>query len=175
MAAPNRPAPGLAPALAYIGLGSNLADPGAQIRRAFDALAALPGCTLCARSSLYATRPIGPVDQPEFMNAAAALTTTHQPLDLLAALQGIEQAQGRVRDGTRWGPRTLDLDLLLFDALRLHLPGLDLPHPELARRAFVLVPLAEIAPPGLLIPGHGALADLIAALGEPDGIRRIRD
>jgi len=161
--------------MAYVGLGSNLADPRAQVRRAIDEVAALPGCTLCFRSSLYATAPLGPVAQPEFVNAVVSLATTLTALELLAALQGLEQTHGRVRDGTRWGPRTLDLDLLVFGEEQLQVPGLTLPHPELDHRAFVLVPLAEIAPAGLLIPGHGRLADLLAALGEPDGIRRIPD
>jgi 2-amino-4-hydroxy-6-hydroxymethyldihydropteridine diphosphokinase len=157
--------------LAYIGLGSNLDDPRAQVSRAIGELAGLPGCTLCGRSSLYATAPLGPVAQPPFVNAVVSLATGLAPLALLGALQGIERDHGRVRDGTRWGPRTLDLDLLIFGDLQLQLPGLTLPHPEMARRAFVLVPLAEIAPAGLLIPGQGPLAAWLAALGDRDGIR----
>ena len=169
MTAPEQPAS----VVAYIGLGSNLANPRAQVRRAMDELAALPGCTLCLRSSLYATPPLGPVAQPEFVNAVVSLATTLTPLELLAALQGLEREHGRVRDGTRWGPRTLDLDLLIFDELQLQLPGLIVPHPELAKRSFVLVPLAEIAPVRLLIPGHGRLQDLLAALPDRDAPRRL--
>ncbi|WP_295448502.1 2-amino-4-hydroxy-6-hydroxymethyldihydropteridine diphosphokinase [uncultured Thiodictyon sp.] len=161
--------------LAYIGLGSNLDDPRAQLCRAIHELAGLPGCTLRARSSLYATAPLGPVAQPEFVNAVAVLTTKLTPLALLGALQGIERDHGRVRDGARWGPRTLDLDLLLYGDWQLQLPGLTLPHPEMARRAFVLVPLAEIAPAGLLIPGQGDLAGLLAARDDRDGIRPLPD
>ena len=163
--------------LAYVGIGSNLADPRAQVRSALAALAGLAGCRFGRRSSLYATRPVGPVEQPEFVNAVASLATGLAPLDLLAALQGIERDHGRVRDGTRWGPRTLDLDLLLVGELQLQTPELELPHPEMARRAFVLVPLAEIAPAGLLIPGQGSLGELLAALADADasGIRRIPD
>lgn len=167
MAAPEHPV------TAYIGLGSNLADPRTQVRRAIDALAGLPGCTLCRRSSLYATAPLGPMPQPEYINAVVSLTTRLSPLGLLAALQGIEHDHGRVRDGTRWGPRTLDLDLLLYGALQVRCPQLILPHAELANRPFVLVPLAEIAPAGLLVPGLGRLEDLRSALGEPDGVRRL--
>lgn len=159
--------------MAYIGLGSNLADPCAQVLRAMDALAALPGCTLCFRSSLYATSPVGPVQQPDFVNAVVSLATTLTPHALLAALQGIERDQGRVRDGTRWGPRTLDLDLLVFGESQLALPGLVLPHPEIAGRAFVLVPLAEIAPAGLSIPGQGHLDGLLAALTDRGDVRLI--
>lgn len=164
-----------APVLAYIGLGSNLDDPHTQVWCAIDELARLPGCTLRGRSSLYATAPLGPVAQPPFVNAVVSLSTTASPLALLDALQGLELDHGRVRDGTRWGPRTLDLDLLLFGDWQLQLPGLTLPHPEMARRAFVLVPLAEIAPAGLLIPGQGQLADLLAARDDRDGIRPLPD
>jgi 2-amino-4-hydroxy-6-hydroxymethyldihydropteridine diphosphokinase len=154
---------GAGEALAYIGLGSNLDDPRRQVLTALGSLAAIPGCRLLARSALYATSPVGPVDQPDFVNAAAGLATRLAPHDQLAELQRIERAQGRVRDGTRWGPRTLDLDLLLYGDLSLAVPGLTLPHPELGRRAFVLVPLAEIAPTELEIPGQGRLGDLLAA------------
>jgi 2-amino-4-hydroxy-6-hydroxymethyldihydropteridine diphosphokinase len=169
MAAPERPA------TAYIGLGSNLADPLTQVHNAIDALAALPGCTLRRCSSRYATAPLGPMPQPEYVNAVVSLATRLSPLALLAALQGIERDHGRVRDGNRWGPRTLDLDLLLYGALQIRLPELVLPHPEIANRAFVIVPLAEIAPSGLMVPGLGQLPDLLSALGELDGVRRLPD
>ena len=159
--------------IAYVGLGSNLADPRSQVSRAIDELALLPGCTLCVRSSLYATVPVGPVDQPDFINAVVSLASTLAPLALLGALQAIEQTHGRQRDGTRWGPRTLDLDLLLYGEDALDLPDLVLPHPEIANRAFVLVPLAEIAPAGLIVPGQGRVADLLAARNDLDGVRAI--
>lgn len=165
MRAPERPV------VAYIGLGSNLGDPRAQVGRAIEALARLPGCTLGRRSSLYCTTPVGPMPQPEYVNAVVSITTGLAPLGLLAALQGIEHDHGRVRDGTRWGPRTLDLDLLLYGDWQLRLPDLVLPHPELANRAFVLVPLAEIAPTTLQVPGLGHPQDLLAALGDRDGVR----
>jgi 2-amino-4-hydroxy-6-hydroxymethyldihydropteridine diphosphokinase len=148
----------------YIGLGANLNDPRAQVERAAAALARLPTSRLEALSRLYRTAPLGPMDQPDYVNAAARLTTCLSPPALLQALQCIEREQGRVRDGTRWGPRTLDLDILLFGARRSARPGLTLPHPEIHRRAFVLVPLREVAPADLDIPGQGRLGALLAAV-----------
>ncbi len=159
--------------ITYVGLGSNLADPRSQVSRAIEELARLPGCTLCVRSSLYATVPLGPVDQPDFINAVVSIASSLAPLALLGALQAIEQAHGRQRDGTRWGPRTLDLDLLLYGEDTLDLADLVLPHPEIANRAFVLVPLAEIAPAGLIVPGQGRVADLLAARDDLDSVRAI--
>jgi len=149
------------PARAYVGLGSNLEDPRAQIERAFAALARLPHSRLIARSSLYRSAPVGFPAQPDFINAAAALATTLAPRALLAALLELERRQGRVRAGPRFGPRTLDLDLLLYDRLVLATGGLTLPHPRLHERAFVLYPLAEIAP-GLEVPGRGPVERLLA-------------
>jgi 2-amino-4-hydroxy-6-hydroxymethyldihydropteridine diphosphokinase len=149
------------PQVAYVGLGSNLADPQYQVRRALTALAELPATRLLAASALYVTAPVGPQDQPDYVNAAARLETWLRPLNLLAALLAVEAAQGRRRDGTRWGPRTLDLDLLLHGEAALDLPGLRLPHPEIRHRAFVLIPLADIAPLGLRIPGQGTLWQLL--------------
>jgi 2-amino-4-hydroxy-6-hydroxymethyldihydropteridine diphosphokinase len=149
------------PQVAYVGLGSNLADPQHQVRKALAALDRLPATRLLAASALYVTAPIGPQDQPDYVNAVARLETRLPPLELLAALLGIEAAQGRRRDGTRWGPRTLDLDLLLHGDGELDLPGLRLPHPEIGHRAFVLIPLAEVAPMGLPIPGQGTLRQLL--------------
>ena len=145
---------------AYIGLGSNLRDPRMQLQRGLAALAALPGSRCVACSSLYRSIPLGP-PQPDYINAVAALDTRLEPLALLDALQDLEARQGRVREeGTRWGPRVLDLDLLLYDALILDGPRLTLPHPELSRRDFVLYPLYEIAP-HLNIPRLGSLKDLL--------------
>ncbi|MEO7148986.1 MAG: 2-amino-4-hydroxy-6-hydroxymethyldihydropteridine diphosphokinase [Rhodanobacteraceae bacterium] len=145
---------------AYIALGSNLGDPCAQIERGFVALSTLPCTQLGARSRLYRSVPWGVVDQPEFVNAAVALDTALTPRDLLDALLAIERAAGRTRDGARWGPRTLDLDLLLYGDQVLHAPGLEIPHPRLHERAFVLAPLAEIAP-DLEVPGRGRVAELL--------------
>lgn len=145
---------------AYIGLGSNLADPQARLRCAFTELAQLPQSQLLAQSSLYRSTPMGPQDQPDYINAVAALETALSPLALLAGLQAVETAHQRVR-GERWGPRTLDLDLLLYADQTIDLPTLTVPHPGLYERNFVLYPLAEIAP-GLVIPGVGVLDELLA-------------
>nr|WP_235281860.1 2-amino-4-hydroxy-6-hydroxymethyldihydropteridine diphosphokinase [Methyloterricola oryzae] len=160
------------PVTAYIGLGSNLEHPEDQLRSARKAIAALAGLRELSISSLYRSAPMGPSDQPDYVNAVMAVSTTLEPLQLLDALQAIEQAQGRVRSGERWGPRTLDLDLLLYGEQNIDLPRLNVPHPGLAQREFVLYPLAEIAPPQLNVPGHGALGDLLKQC--PDrGIRVI--
>lgn len=146
--------------IAYIGLGSNLDDPASQLRRAFAELAELPGTQLDATSSLYTSRPLGPSAQPDYINAVARLTTGLPPLVLLDALQQIEHDHQRLPT-ERWGPRTLDLDLLLYADQRLDLDRLTVPHPEMHRRDFVLRPLLEIAP-GLVIPGHGGLRHLLS-------------
>ena len=147
------------PFAAYVALGSNLDDPEAQVRRGFTALAALPGTRLRARSRLYRTPPWGVVDQPAFVNAVAALETSLAPRELLEALLAIEAGAGRVR-GVRYGPRSLDLDLLSYGDCELHEAGLTLPHPRLHERAFVLLPLADVAP-GLEVPGQGRVAELL--------------
>jgi 2-amino-4-hydroxy-6-hydroxymethyldihydropteridine diphosphokinase len=160
------------PVVAYVGLGSNLADPEARVRQAMDDLDGLPETALIARSALYRTVPVGPVDQPDFVNAVVRLETRLSPRALLRSLQALELAHGRHRDGTRWGPRTLDLDILLYGAEQVREPGLRIPHPEIARRAFVLVPLADVASSGLSIPASGPLSHLLEACGR-DGITRI--
>jgi 2-amino-4-hydroxy-6-hydroxymethyldihydropteridine diphosphokinase len=152
--------------MAYLGLGANLDDPARQVRRAFDELAALPASRLVSRSPLYKSPPLGPPDQPDYVNAVAVLETTLTPLGLLAALRGIEVRHGRKRDGTRWGPRSLDLDILLYGDLVLDSPELRLPHPGLHERAFVLYPLYDVAPE-LEIPGRGAVRGLRARLDAP--------
>ena len=161
------PAPGPSHQVAYVGLGSNLEDPETQVRRALQALDQLPETRLLAASGLYTTAPVGPQDQPDYVNAVARLETRLTPLDLLAGLLAIEAAQGRRRDGSRWGPRILDLDLLLHGDTELDLPGLRLPHPEMHHRAFVLIPLADVAPPALRIHGQGDLGQLLTLC--PDG------
>jgi len=153
--------------LAYIGIGSNLDDPEQQVRAAIDALARLPRSTFVGASRLYRTAPWGKADQPAFVNAAAAVSTALSPRELLAALLAIERAQGRVRDGERWGPRVIDLDILVYGDARIDEPGLHVPHPRLAERAFALLPLADLQP-DLEIPGLGrvsALAERVDATG----------
>ena len=149
---------------AYIGLGANLNDPAAQITHAFDELVRIAGTRLVARSSLYASAPVGYLDQPDFINAVAQLETTLAPRALLAALLEIEQRHGRER-GFRNAPRTLDLDLLLYGAAHFHEDHLSLPHPRLTERAFVLLPLTEIAP-DLVIPAKGRASDWLASCAD---------
>jgi len=132
-------------ALCYIGLGSNLDNPVNQLRQALDALSRLPLSHLISTSSLYATPPVGPQDQPDFINAVAALDTRLSPLALLDQLQALEQRHRRRRQ-RHWGPRTLDLDLLLYGRQACATPRLQVPHQRMHERAFVLVPLHELAP-----------------------------
>lgn len=147
--------------LAAVGLGSNLNDPVAQVSGALAALAALPDSEFLAASSLYRNPPMGPQDQPDYVNAAALLRTRLTAQALLQELQALERRQGRVRE-RRWGPRTIDLDLLLWGDATINEPGLIVPHPGLHERPFVLYPLAEIAP-GLHVPGRGRVDALAAA------------
>lgn len=147
---------------AYVALGANLDDPATTVRAAFAALANLPDSRIVHCSSLYRTAPVGLADQPEFINAVAELETSLAPEALLDALLEIEQRFGRIR-AERNGPRTLDLDLLLYDDQCVDLPRLTLPHPRLHLRAFVLQPLAEIAP-DLEIPGRGTVAAWLPAV-----------
>ncbi len=147
--------------LACIGLGANLGDAAQTLRDAFQALAALPQTTLRARSQLYSTPAWGNQDQPAFVNAAAVLETTLPAPDLLVALLEIERRFGRVRDpAVHWGPRALDLDVLLYGEQIIDLPQLQVPHPYLHERGFALLPLAEIAPDAI-IPGHGRVRDAV--------------
>jgi 2-amino-4-hydroxy-6-hydroxymethyldihydropteridine diphosphokinase len=151
-----------ASAEAYIALGANLGDPAAQVERALEELSALPHSRLRDRSAAYLSRPLGFTDQPDFVNAVARLDTRLSPRALLAALLDIEHRHGRERT-FRNAPRTLDLDILLYDSMILDAPGLHLPHPRLHERAFVLLPLAEIAA-DLEVPGRGRVRDLLAAI-----------
>ncbi|MGH2933767.1 MAG: 2-amino-4-hydroxy-6-hydroxymethyldihydropteridine diphosphokinase [Gaiellaceae bacterium] len=147
---------------AYVALGSNLGDREATIRGALDALAAEPGIEVVAVSSLIDTEPVGVVDQPRFLNGVAALDTGLEARALLALLLDVERRFGRSReDGPRYGPRTLDLDLVLYGAEEIDEPGLQVPHPRLHERPFVLGPLAEIAP-GLEVPGKAKVETLLA-------------
>jgi len=145
--------------LVYIGLGSNLDSPESQVKTAIEALACLPQTRLQARSSLYRSAPMGPQDQPDYLNAVVELCTGLDPESLLDKLQGIERAQGRVR-AQHWGPRTLDLDILLYGEAVVASERLIIPHPGVAERSFVLYPLAEIN--GQLdIPGLGRVQSLL--------------
>lgn len=145
---------------AYIGLGANLGDPIETIKSARSAINKIAGVRELAFSSLYRSAPMGPADQPDYINAVMSVETTLGPLELLRELQAIETAHGRVRKGERWGPRTLDLDLLLYGCEIIASEVLTVPHPGIADREFVLYPLEEIAPE-LEIPGKGRLADLV--------------
>ena len=156
--------------VAYVALGSNLQHPAAQVRAGFEDLDHLPATRLMRRSSLYRTTPVGKLDQPDFVNAVACIETGLEPRMLLQALLDIEARHARVRR-ERNGPRTLDLDLLLFGERRIEMPGLTVPHPRMHERAFVLVPLAEIAPDAE-VPGKGRVADLLAAL-DPEPVARL--
>jgi 2-amino-4-hydroxy-6-hydroxymethyldihydropteridine diphosphokinase len=155
---------------AYVALGSNLRDPARQVRSGLEALARLPDTRLVTRSSLYRTAPVGKPDQPDFINAVARLDTGLEPEALLQRLLDIERQHARVR-GERNGPRTLDLDLLLHGECRMESPGLTVPHPRMHERAFVLAPLAEIAP-DLDIPGRGNVRALLAGL-QAQGVARL--
>ena len=158
------------PARAYVGIGSNLDDPIGQVRRAFQALADILATCCVARSPLYRTAPVGgPADQPDYVNAVVALDTGLTPKQLLMVLQALELAHGRNRT-VRWGARTLDLDLLLYDQITSDDPWLTLPHPRLHERAFVLYPLYDIAPT-LTIPGRGRLSELLANCSQQTVIR----
>lgn len=147
---------------AWIGLGSNLDDPPARLESALTAIDRLPGTRRVVTSPFYRTPPVGPQDQPDFCNAVAGIETELEPLPLLDALQGIEAAEGRRRE-RRWGPRTLDLDILLYGNRSIDEPRLRVPHPHLHERAFVLIPLAAVAP-DTVVPGHGPVAAMVAAV-----------
>jgi 2-amino-4-hydroxy-6-hydroxymethyldihydropteridine diphosphokinase len=151
----------LSSVIAYVGLGSNLGEPVAHVQQALAQLDAIHQTRLIVASRLYRTAPLGPQDQPDFINAVAGLQTRLAPRNLLDELQRLEAAHGRVREGLRWGPRTLDLDILLYDDLQMDEPDLRIPHPGMAMRAFVLKPLQELAA-DLIIPGLGSLEALLA-------------
>jgi 2-amino-4-hydroxy-6-hydroxymethyldihydropteridine diphosphokinase len=148
--------------MAYIGIGSNLDDPVSQVKEALEELDGIPDSVLVSQSSLYASKPMGPADQPDYVNAVAALDTLLSPEELLQALQKIEQRLGREREGEKWGPRIIDLDLLLYGKKTIQTDTLTVPHPGLHERDFVIIPLAEIAG-NMSIPGKGQLSTLIAA------------
>ena len=148
---------------AYVGLGANLGDREATLRRAVELLAEEPGIEVVSRSELRETDPVGVVDQPPFLNGAVAVETALSPRELLGSLLRVERTLGRVRDGARWGPRTVDLDLLLYGDEVVDEPGLHVPHPRLHERRFALEPLAELDP-ALVVPGRGGVSALLARL-----------
>lgn len=150
----------------YLGLGSNQNNPYQQISTAIRALNKLPDSHIVKTSSIYTSKPVGPQDQPDYLNAAVLLETGLPAHELLPALQSIENRQGRERT-RRWGPRTIDLDILLFGEQVIKSNDLVVPHPEMHRRAFVLVPLAELTP-HLQIPGHGRVDQLLNQLDTDD-------
>lgn len=157
---------------AYIGLGSNLEDPVAQVQRAAAALAELEETRLVALSPLYSNPPMGPQDQPDYINAVAGLLTRKAPQELLQLMQGLEQQLGRVRrDGDRWGARIIDLDLLVYGRKQIQVPGLNLPHPGISERNFVLLPLCNIAPT-LHVPGQGVVG-VLAASADRSGVQQL--
>jgi len=151
---------------AYVGLGSNLQGPARQLENTFDLLNAIPKTRLIRRSSLYRSAPFGGIEQPDFVNAVAALLTQLSAMDLLKELQRIESLRGRERGDPRWGPRVLDLDLLVYSDQEIAEPSLIVPHPGIGVRNFVLLPLAEIAAE-LTVPGLGRCASIDVNLAEP--------
>ncbi len=154
---------GLGVGRAFVGIGANLGDREQTIRRAIALLGFAPGVEVVATSRLRETEPWGPIAQPRYLNGAVELLTDLDPRQLLETLLGIEAELGRVRDGERWGPRTIDLDLLLLDGIVVDEPGLQLPHPRLHERSFVLEPLCDLDPK-LDVPGQGRVSALLAAL-----------
>ena len=146
-----------------MGLGANLGDRAVTLARALDLLAVDPQIEVVGVSSFTETDPVGYLDQPRFLNAAAAIQTSLGPHELLAALLEVERRLGRTREGPRYGPRTVDLDLLLIEGVTLDEPGLTLPHPRLHERAFALEPLVELDP-AIVIPGRGTVEQLLSGL-----------
>jgi 2-amino-4-hydroxy-6-hydroxymethyldihydropteridine diphosphokinase len=152
--------------IAFLGLGSNLESPLKQLTNAIESIKAIPSTTLLQTSSFYKNSPVGPQDQPDFLNAVVSIDTELRPYKLLDYLQEIETRQGRTRD-IRWGARTLDLDILLFGDEIINTKRLVIPHREMHKRGFVIQPLYEIAP-DLEIPGQGLLKDLIRYINTSD-------
>jgi 2-amino-4-hydroxy-6-hydroxymethyldihydropteridine diphosphokinase len=151
---------------AYVGLGANLGDRSAMLRAAVEALRREPSLTVVAVSSISETDPVDYLDQPAFLNAAVALDTALTPRELLDLLLAIEGRLGRTREGPRFGPRTIDLDLLLYGEEQVDEPGLEVPHPRLHERLFALEPLLELDP-ALVLPGRGPLKEIVAGLQSP--------
>lgn len=160
----NPPSPGVGPVRAYIAFGANLGEPAATLALARAAIDGLPDTRVAACSALYRSAPVGVSGQPDYLNAVIAADTGLPATELLDALLAIERAAGRTRDYHQ-APRTLDLDLLLYGEAEIDLPQLQVPHPRMHQRAFVLLPLAEIAP-GARIPGHGTAASLLPGVAD---------
>lgn len=157
---------------AYVGVGANLEDPADQVRDALRSLAGIPQTRLLLSSGLYRNPPMGPADQPDYVNAVAGLLTRLTPADLLSELLGIERRMGRRRQPvSRWGPRVIDLDLLLYGDRIIDTRNLSVPHPGISRRNFVLFPLLDIAPE-LAIPGQGKVATMAGGL-DSSALQRI--
>ena len=144
----------------YVGLGSNLEDPVAQVLEAVEELEMIPDSILASRSSLYRGKPMGVADQPDYVNAVVAMDTLLSAENFLQELTRIEDLQGRVRDGEKWGPRIIDLDLLMYGKHKINTPDLTVPHPGMHERDFVIIPLSELAG-DVNIPGQGRLTALI--------------
>jgi 2-amino-4-hydroxy-6-hydroxymethyldihydropteridine diphosphokinase len=161
----------VSPEQAYIGLGCNLGDRLRNLHSAIDALDALDSTSDIQCSSFYESEPMGPADQPDYINAVVGLLTTQPPHELLKNLQSIEQKHGRIRTGERWGARTLDLDLLLYGQQQIKTDNLTVPHPGMPDRSFVLLPLSELAP-DINVPGFGEINDLLSEC-QQFGIRRL--
>ena len=157
---------------AFIGLGSNLGNPVEHLQEACSALAGLPQTRLVRCSDLYRSHPMGPGNQPDYINAVAEIITRLSPDTLLSRLQEIEARQGRVRDGSRWHARTIDLDILLYGDLVLATENLKIPHSGMHQRAFVLYPLAELDP-DLVIPGRGSVRECLEAELQGEIIERL--
>lgn len=151
---------------AFIGMGSNLDSPARQVETAFDLIDDIPDTEVTARSSLYRSAPLGGVEQPDFVNAVASVLTMLEPRDLLGQLKAIELARGREPGGARWGPRVLDLDLLIYADRQIDEDDLAVPHPGIPVRNFVLLPLRELVP-DLVIPGIGRVSDISVNEKEP--------
>jgi 2-amino-4-hydroxy-6-hydroxymethyldihydropteridine diphosphokinase len=167
-------AEGVQGVVAYIGVGANLGDPLAQCRQGLRLLGEVPGVRLLRRSSWYRTEPVGPADQPWFINAVAEIRTSLSPRELLEAVKAIEERMGR-RTAAHWGPRAIDLDLLLYGQTVLEEPGLIVPHPELHRRRFVLEPLGEVAS-WVMHPAFGvSIRGLLDRLADPGVVERLPD
>jgi 2-amino-4-hydroxy-6-hydroxymethyldihydropteridine diphosphokinase len=153
---------------AYVGLGANLQDPPAQLREALRLIGARPGIRMVATSAFYRSAPLGPPGQPDYCNAVCAVETDLGPDKLLTHLHEVERQMGRERPPERWAPRLIDLDLLHYERVKMKTSRITLPHPEMHKRNFVLVPLAELAP-GLELEGIGTVAELATTLGR-DGL-----
>ena len=151
---------------AFVGVGSNLNRPARQVELAMAELDEIADTCVTARSHLYRSSPLGGIEQPDFVNAAVSLLTLLEPLELLEAMQAIEIARGRERNEQRWGPRVIDLDLLVYGDLVMDEPSLTLPHPGIGERNFVLLPLRELAP-DLVIPGLGSVSAIPVNEQEP--------